>query len=132
MSSFPDLIPTSRSFDPGDFPVKTYKAQNGSEFRILYGSNRTNMRLSLSYGNITDAEAEQFLDHFEAVQGTFKTFSIRAFKHNNGNTRAGWEGNADALSASVSKNRFRYESAPQCVQVRPGISTVTVNLIGVL
>lgn len=125
MSDFPSLVPTSRSFDPGSYPVKTYKAQNGSEHRILYGSTRTNMRLSLSYANITDAEAEQFLDHFDAVQGTFQRFTVKS------GSREGWEGNNDALSA-VGANKYRYESAPQCVQVRPGISTVTVNLIGVL
>ena len=83
------------------------------------------MKLSLSYANVTDAEAEQFLDHFDAVQGTFQTFTVKA------GTRGGWEGNADALIA-VDANKYRYENAPQCVQVRPGISTVTVNLIGVL
>ena len=53
---FPDLIPTSRSFEAGDYPVKTFKAQNGAEHRILYGSNRTNMKLSLTFANITDAD----------------------------------------------------------------------------
>ena len=27
---FPALIPTARSFELGDFPVKTFKAQNGA------------------------------------------------------------------------------------------------------
>ncbi len=58
--AFPTLVPTSRSFESGDYPVKTFKAQNGKEHRILYGSNRTNMKLSLSYANITDANAELF------------------------------------------------------------------------
>ena len=62
---FPALTPTARSFESGDFPIKTFKAQNGAETRILYGSNRTNMKLQLTYANITDAQAEQFLDHFE-------------------------------------------------------------------
>ena len=124
--AFPTFVPTSRSFESGDYPVKTFKAQNGAEHRILYGSNRTNMRLSLSYANITDAKAEQFLDHFDEVQGTFQTFHISE------ELRGGWEGSKDALGAGTHGNRYRYEQAPQMTQVRPGVSTVTVNLIGVI
>ena len=75
--AFPNLTPTSRSFESGDYPVKTFKSQNGAEVRILYGDKRTNMKLSLSYANITDAEAEQFLDHFDEVQGTLKRSRFR-------------------------------------------------------
>lgn len=125
------LRPSSRTFDPGDYPVKTYKAQNGSEVRILYGSNRTNMKLSLSYENITDADAELFLDHYDETNGTFNTFVVANPNQTDG-AKTGWEGNFDAIGAGASGNVYRYESAPQVQQVRPGISTVTVNLIGVL
>lgn len=126
--AFPELVPTARTFESGDYPVKTFKAQNGSETRILYGSNRTNMKLALTYANITDANAELFLDHYDEVQGTFQTFGIGPVEK----ARGGWEGNQDALGAQLHRNNYRYEKAPQVTQVRPGISTVTVNLIGVL
>jgi len=123
--AFPALVPTSRSFDAGDYPIKTFKSQNGAETRILYGSNRTNMKLSLSYANITDANAELFLDHYDEMKGTFTTFGIDVAKR-------GWEGNIDAIGAATHGNAYRYESAPQLTQVRPGVSTVTVSLIGVI
>jgi hypothetical protein len=123
--AFPALVPTSRSFDAGDYPIKTFKSQNGAETRILYGSNRTNMKLSLSYANITDANAELFLDHYDEMKGTFTTFGIDVAKR-------GWEGNIDAIGATTHGNAYRYESAPQLTQVRPGVSTVTVSLIGVI
>jgi len=123
---FPALTPTGRTFESGDFPIKTFKAQNGAETRILYGSNRTNMKLQLTYANITDAQAEQFLDHYEFVRGTFDTFDLGQ------SARGGWEGNSDALGAQTTGNKYRYENSPQLAQVRPGTSTVTVNLIGVL
>lgn len=125
--AFPALVPTSRSFESGDYPIKTFKAQNGKEHRILYGSNRTNMKLSLTYANITDANAELFLDHYDETQGTFQTFDVPSETG-----KGGWKGNQDAISATIHGNSYRYESAPQLVQVRPGISTVTVNLIGVI
>ena len=126
--TFPTLVPTSRSFEAGNFPIKTYKAQNGVEHRILYGSNRTEMKLSLSYANISDANAELFLDHYDAMKGTFNTFEVSGTT----GSRGGWKGNNDALGAQTHGNSYRYEGPPQLTQVRPGISTVTVNLIGVL
>ena len=117
------LVPTARSFEPGDFPVKTYKAQNGAEHRILYGSSRTNMKLSLTYANIKDADAEQFLDHYETVQGTFQTFALGKIQdpdssaHGTDPARGGWEGNLDALGVEASNNSYRYEGPPQVVQV---------------
>ena len=51
--AYPDIRPTSRSFDPGNWPVRSYNAQNGAEVRLLYGSQRYNLKLQLSYQNIT-------------------------------------------------------------------------------
>jgi len=89
--AFPILKPSSRSYDPGTYPVKVFKAQNGQETRILYGSERTEVKLSLSYANIGDPNAELFLDHYDEVQGTFQTFKLP------GQALGGWEGNDDAL-----------------------------------
>ena len=126
-----DLVPSARSFESGNYPVKTYKAQSGAEHRILYGDKRTNMKLSLTYANILDADAELFLDHYDTVQGTFQTFYLGNINGVNP-TRGGWEGNKDALGAQTHGNKYRYEEPPQVVQVASGRSTVTVNLIGVL
>ena len=125
---FPELVPTSRSFDPGNWPVKQFRSQNGAEVRILYGSRRTGMELSLSYSNITDVQAEQFLDHFEECKGTFLTFLFTG----GAGAKRGWQGNTDALGAAQSGNRWRYAEAPQLESVRPGRSNVSVKLVGVL
>ena len=125
--AFPSLVPSSRTFEAGDYPVRTYKAQNGKEHRILYGSNRTGMKLSLSYANITDASAELFLDHYDEEQGTFGVFDNVP-----SGFEKGWAGNADALDAKTAGNKYRYDGPPQVVQVAPGFSTVKVNLVGVL
>lgn len=123
--AFPSLTPTARQFDSGNYPIKTFDAQSGAEVRILYGSQRTKMKLGLSFANVTDANAELFLGHFDEVKGSYSTFDLPAA------ALEGWEGTADALQASGA-NRWRYESAPTIASVRPGLSTVTVNLIGVL
>lgn len=123
--AFPTLRPTSRTFDPGDWPIKAFRAQSGAEVRILYGSVRTGMKLELSYENIIDSQAEGFLTHFNETLGTLRTFQL------SGDAQAGWSGSESSLSPPEN-SAWRYAQAPQLTAVRPGISTVTISLIGVL
>lgn len=123
--AFPTLQPTSRNFNPGDYPIKTFRSQSGAETRILYGSQRTNMSLELSYDNITDSNAGLFLTHFDEVQGTYQTFTVPSA------VRSGWAGSSTALDVTGA-NAWRYAESPQVTAVRPGVSSVRVKLIGVL
>ena len=121
---FPALKPTSRDFTPGNWPVKSYKSQSGAEVRILYGDTRTNMELTLGYDNISDAQAQQFLTHYDETKGTYNTFAI------NSSTKAGWAGTATAIDSGTI-NRWRYADPPQVTAVKPGRSSVRVSLLGV-
>lgn len=120
--AFPTLVPSSRVFDPGDFANKKYSAQDGAEFRILYGDKRVGMTLQLSYQNITDAQAELFLDHYHSMQGTFQQFEI------NPQVKGGWAGSSSAIGAVMWGSMWRYDKPPQIDSVYPGVSTVTVSL----
>ena len=119
--AFPSLTPTGRQFTPGDFPSKTYNSQSGAEVRILYGSRRVNATLSLSYANVTDANAESFLDDYSDQLGTFRTFTLPSAVFE------GWSGSAATLDAPAG-TKWRYDGQPQIQAVRPGISSVTVAL----
>jgi hypothetical protein len=126
---YPAIRPTGRSFDPGNWPVRTYNSQSGAEVRLLYGSKRYNLKLSLTYTNISDAEAAQFLAHYEETRGTFSTFAfdpaarVALF--------SGWQGGLGALSPPLGVD-WRYAEPPRIDSVRPGISTATVSLVGVI
>jgi hypothetical protein len=123
--AFPTLVPTSRSYEAGDYPVRTYKSQSGAETRILYGSRRHGMALSLTFDNITDTQAEEFLDHFEETKGTFTVFTLPS------QVFTGWSGNRDAIDAPTGLS-WRYSQAPAVTNVKPGRSSVTVELVGVI
>ena len=120
--SFPALVPTSRSFNAGDFANKKYNAQDGAEFRILYGDKRVGMSLKLSYSNISDAQAQQFIDHYHAMKGTFQQFDIGTA------VRGGWKGSALTFGAVWWGSQWRYENPPQLESVYPGVSSVSVSL----
>lgn len=123
--AFPTLTPTSREFTPGSWPIKSYNSQSGAEVRILYGSQRTNAKLSLGYENVTDANAQLFVDDFAANIGTLRTFTLPSAVRN------GWSGSAATLDAPPG-TKWRYEGEPQLRSVRPGRSSVTVNLVAVI
>lgn len=123
---FPALAPSSRSYQAGDWPVKTYTALSGDEIRIRYGNRRSGARLSLSYSNIPDTQAEQFLDHYAETLGTFRSFSLPIA------ASIGWRGTVDALSPGTGGASYRYAGPPEVTSVRPGISNVSVELVGVV
>ena len=123
--SYPALKPTTRQFQAGDYPIKTVKSQSGVETRILYGNRRTGMTLELAYENIPDSDAQLFAAHYDEVKGSFRTFQLPA------GVRAGWGGAAATIDAATG-NAWRYDGPPSIVGVRPGVSTVQVNLVGVL
>ena len=118
------LAPTSRSYDPGNWPVKTYSSQSGAEIRIRYGDKRFNAKLNLQYQNIKDTDADDFLAHFDAQFGSYSSFALST------QVLTGWSGSNFIPNQSVMK--FRYSKAPTVVSVRPGVSTVSVELAGVI
>lgn len=119
--AFPSLAPTNRSYSPGDWPIKRFESQSGVEVRILYGSQRVGATLELSYDNIRDSEAQQFLADYDNKLGTLRTFTIPA-------------GTLSGTSVGMTpppQTKWRYADTPAVNSVRPGISSVRVNLVAV-
>ena len=124
---FPKLVPTGRRFIPGDYPNTKYLAQDGAEFRVLYGDKRVGMRLELEFQNITDKQAEDFMEHYDEMKGTYTQFE---FSEGSKYAKAGWGGDSfETLGAVSAGSKWRYESAPQLTSVYPGVSSVTVKLV---
>jgi len=119
--AFPALVPTSRSYSPGDWPVKRFQAQSGAEVRILYGSQRVGATLELSYDNITDSQAQQFVDDYNSVLGTLRTFTL--------STQA-LTGTSVGMTPPP-QTAWRYSDTPAITSVRPGVSSVRVTLVAV-
>lgn len=122
--AFPNIKPASREFSPGDWPIKRFNSQSGSEVRILYGSRRVNAKLTLGYENIPDTTADDFLADYAAQYGTLRTFTLPA------NVRAGWTGTASAIDAPPG-TRWRYDSEPRVTSVYRGLSSVQVTLVAI-
>ena len=139
---FPPFAPSSREYVDGDWPVKEYNAIDGYGIRIVYGSRQTGMQLNLVYQNLRDAEAAQFLDHYQQQKGTFAAFQFYAPD----GPKKGWGAGATGaelgklqkspigkyLGTAARSSNWRYAESPKIKSVKPGISTVTVKLVSVL
>ena len=126
---FPQIAPSGRTHTPAQYPIKTFLSEAGVEVRILYGSQPTGAKLSLQYNNLSDTDAELFVEHFRAVKGSFETFALGAA------AKAGWAGDPNNLSkdsGDSTDNQWRYAQAPQLQSVKRGVSSVTVDLVAVL
>ena len=138
--AFPKTVtPSSRSFSAGDWPVKTFKAQSGDETRILYGDKKSGLKLTLTYKNILDTQADDFIAHYDDNKGTYKSFEIgttatsgELTKLLHGLAGDNKEGGRGILDAQRYDNKWRYTGPPQINQTFSGRSTISFTLVSVL
>ena len=126
--SFPALVPSARSYTPGVFPETQFQAQNGAVVRVRYGNQRTNSRLSLTFSNITDANAAEVLQNYVDVMeddnyAQFTTSNVAAGAE---------EGLIPFIRETNSALKWKYAEPPLVTSVKPGLSTVTCEFIGEL
>ena len=126
--SFPALVPSSRSYSPGVFPEQRFQAQNGAVVRVRYGNQRYSSSLSLTFANITDANAALILQNYVDVMdddnyAEFTTSNVAA-------------GADESLTPWIRETnsilKWKYASPPSVASVKPGLSTVTCEFIGEL
>ena len=122
--TYPTATPSARIYTPGNWAVKTYNAMSGAETRIRYGNKRFKAQLKLEYKNISDLVASSFLQHYDDQKGTYKKFTVPSQVLN------GWEGTNYIPNTDAPE--FRYSGPPSVVSVRPGVSTVSVELTSVI
>ena len=131
--TFPTFAPSSRQIQDMSFPVKTYKAQNGKEVRLLYGDRGSGIVLTLAYKNLTNSNAEQFLDHWREQKGNFYDFVIPTSSTNDQNgILAGYLAERSKILGDPTKRRWRYAKAPEIVNEMRGRSTVRIELVSVM
>ena len=135
---FPDLTPTQRVYTPGVFPQTEFKGLNGAVTTVQYGFKSVDSQLAMTFANITDDEAWQILQNYEAANnGRYESTGERDFVVLSLATERGI--GSEFLARQISERgatqprlRYRYASPPQIKSVFPGRSTVQVELRGYL
>ena len=126
--SFPALVPSSRSYEPGVFPETQFQAQNGAVVRVRYGNQRAGSRLSLTFANIPDEKAALILNNYVQVMGDDKYAQFTT-----DNVAKGVSTNlVPWIQETNSLLKWKYASPPSVTSVKPGLSTVTCEFTGEL
>lgn len=127
--AFPSIKPSGRSYSPGTYPQTTFEAQNGAKSVIRYGNKRVNAQLSLSFNNITDAQASDILENYEEVNSDW---DYVVFNQGSGLTGIESTDLANYVNEVSSGLRWRYSNPPKVTSVQPGISNVSCSFVGCL
>lgn len=135
--SFPDLEPSARSYLPGSFPTEQFEGQNGAVTAVRFGNRKKDSQLTLTFQNITDAEAFEIWENHQQVNGGLDSegdWNYIEFEKADAGAMAGIK--SDSMRAVIGEfkvnRRYRYAEPPQFVSTFPGRCTVTVVLRGYL
>jgi hypothetical protein len=124
MANFPALKPSARSFQLGQYPVKTYRAMSGAVVRRSFGNKAFGYTLDLQFENEPEETVNTIIDHYNGQQGGTLGFAIAT---------AVFAGYTVTLQGKVRVPpgiKWFYAEPPSVSSVIAGISTITVKLVG--
>jgi hypothetical protein len=124
MANFPALKPTARSFQLGQYPVKTYRAMSGAVVRRSFGNKAFGYTLELEFANVSEATVNTIIGHYNGQQGGTLGFAIATAVF------AGYTVTLQGKVRNPSGIEWLYAEPPSVSSVIAGISTVTVKLVG--
>jgi hypothetical protein len=119
MAIFPELKPTSRSYDFGLFPLTEQASISAGIVRFRHSTVPQNYSLTLSYNGLTDAKASLIRTHFQGQSGTYRSFSLPSIV---------WEGHTFSGNVMPYDTLWRYLDAPEEEHLSLGYVNLTVNL----
>ena len=76
MTTFPALIPSSRTFTPGEYPATALAGFSGKQGRVRHSNVFLDGQLRLTYKAISEADMLLLWNHFTSQQGGFQAFTL--------------------------------------------------------
>ena len=76
MTIFPELVPTTRSYDFGAFPISEVPSASAGVVRFRHGPTPQNYSLTISYNALSDADATLIRNHFQLQGGGYLNFAL--------------------------------------------------------
>lgn len=109
--TFPALVPSARTFSPGNIPQSNQISLAGTVSSFRRGNRRTEQTLSLSFTNLTEAQVNLIRNHYIDRQGTFDIFFLPSEV---------WNGYTTPPVGLLSPYAWRYADTP----------TITDGIVG--
>jgi hypothetical protein len=76
MTTFPALIPSTRTYSPGEYPITPHPLLSGSEIRVRHSNTVLGARLRLTFQAASSADVVAVRNHYNGRQGGFLPFAI--------------------------------------------------------
>jgi hypothetical protein len=103
MTTFPALIPSSRTFTPGEYPHTSFAGWSGRPTRVRHSNVMLASTLSVSFIGLPAADVEDIVDHYGNQLGTFTPFGLPTEL---------WSGVADPADYTLTGYLWRYAEPP--------------------
>jgi hypothetical protein len=101
--TFPAIVPSTRTFTPGDLPQSGQATLSGLRTGFRRGNRRNNQTLSLSFTNLTEAQLNEIKAHYIDRRGTFDIFYLPP---------EAWNGYSSPPVGLLSDFAWRYAGPP--------------------
>jgi hypothetical protein len=108
MTTFPALIPSTRTYSAGEYPNTAHPLLSGSEIRVRHSNTVLGVRLRLTFVAVTSEDLLAVRNHYNGRRGGFLPFAIPD------EILSGVETPADFTPA---EHQWRYASRPRVVDV---------------
>ena len=118
--TFPALVPSARTFSPGNIPQASQTSLSGLVTGFRRGNRRDGQTLSLSFTNLTEAQVDEIKAHYIDRQGTFDIFFLSAEV---------WSGYITPPVPLLSDYAWRYAGTPTVTDGIVGRWGVDVELV---
>lgn len=117
--AFPALIPSARTYVPGNVPQVQQIALSGSTVSYRQGNRRVEQTLQLAFNNISEADLNLIKAHYLAQDGSYGIFYLSAEV---------WNGYTTPPVPLLSDYAWRYASAPVITDGSCDLWSVEVEL----
>lgn len=125
-AQFPSIKPSERSFRPGQYAVKSYRALSGAVVKRAFGNRAYGHELQLSFNNVKDSVTTALIDHYNGTRGGFDRFTLPA------ELFAGMDSALRSRIQAPTQIKWEYSGPPDVKSVFNGLSSITITLIGEL
>ena len=78
MTTFPALIPSSRTFTPGEYPATAFAGYSGAQNRVRHSNVFLSAQLRLTFLGLTQAQMLDIWNHYNGRRGEFRSFDLPA------------------------------------------------------
>lgn len=118
--TFPSIVPSARSYTPGDVPQSVQTSLSGAFNAYRLGSRRIGQSLSLSFNNISESQLNDIKSHYVAQDGSFNIFFL---------PQETWSGYTAPPVPSPSNVAWRYGEPPTITDGSCDLWSVEVQLV---